>query len=544
MSDKRSGGVSISTTLHGAFEDVTLRDGALAQAVAAADQPWHKPILLFGPDTEAEVNALLASAGGTPWRSVRNFRDLVQQRRGEFQYMEGRLDTRFYEHLVGGAGERLAHMLRGAARFEELVEFVARGPSGQGDLSRTSVGDDFTNWVELLCNTTGLVLPWQTRGSFLAAFVLAVWARRPRLYPLVLHSQKRFGVPSGDGIEVSTGGMDFEALTDEIERVLGMSAADVEKAYRVWQLSRVGDTTKPQATTPRTISREIAKEFLGVLSRARTDRQVSIAAAQKPAPLMFELGEGGVGLKHGASVADTVAIIKAGAASLARRIDRLGQDAHFANVVPSAKDILDLSVKFLAKIQAGDFADSDVIELGLELNALQWHVDAVQNHLGEISIGELTGLFATANLFLGRFASWQDYVGATPASGRQEDGFAAFEVSLELLKGAQDRSAFLTPEANARIGDVLARTSENSAAPPLREGVVRSGENLAAITAEGLSKVVVGQAKELGKKTKEKAFEEASTAIVGYAAKNAPLLLKLGELRKWPWLSWLHHLVQ
>jgi hypothetical protein len=524
--------------------DVTLRDGALAQAIAAGGERWDKPTLLFGPDAEAEINALLKSAGDAPWRVVRNFRDLVQQRRGEFEFMEGRLDTRFYEHLVGGAGERLAQMLRGAAPFEDLVDFVARGPSGQGDLSRTSVGSDFTNAVERLCNVTGLVLPWQTKGSFLAAFVLAVWVRRPRLYPLVLYSQKRFGVPSGEGMEVPTGGMEFEALADEIQRVFGMNAADVEQAYRVWQLSRAGDTTKPQATTPRTVSREIAKEFLGVLLRARTERQVSIAAAQKPAPLMFELGEGGVGLKHGASAGDAVAIIKAGAASLARRIDRLGQDAHFANVVPSATDIFELSLKFLAKIQGGDYADADVIELGLELNALQWHVDAVQSHLGEISIGELTGLFATANLFLGRFTAWQDYVGATPASGRQEDGFAAFEVSLDLLKAAQDRSAFLTPEANARIGDVLARTPENSAAPPLREGVVRSGENLAAITAEGLSKVVVGQAKELGKKTKEKAFEEASTAIVEYAAKNAPLLLKLGELRKWPWLSWLHHLVQ
>lgn len=544
MSDERSGGVKISTRLDGTFDDISLRESVLAQAVRSGADRWTQPILLYGPDGSAEVDALLRTAAAEAWLEIRAFRDLAGRRRTEFSEMEGRLDSRFYETQSGAARTRLAEILRGQQPFNDLIDFVALGPSGQGYLNRTGIGRDFTDAVERLCSTTGLILPWQMRNSFLSAFVLAVWTQRPRLRPLILHAPKRFGVPSGEGIEVPTGGVRFEALAEEAEQVFGMSRADVEKAYRVWQLSRVGDTTKPQATTPRTINREVAREFLSVLARARPDdRQIGIVAPQKAAPLMFELEGGGVGLKHGVSATDTEAIIRTGAASLGRRVERLQHDAHFGNVVPSSKDMLALIASILSKFPEGGYADADIVELGLELNALQWHVDPVRHQLGEVSIGELTGLFATANLFLGRFAVWQEYTGSSAASGKPEDGVAAFDVAMQLLQSARERAAFLTPEANRRIGVVLDRTAADNEAPPLREGLVRSGENLAAVTAEGLSRVMVDEAKALGAKTKEKVYEEASSAIVSYAVKNGPLLLRLGEIRNWPWLSWLHQLI-
>jgi hypothetical protein len=196
----------------------------------------------------------------------------------------------------------------------------------------------------------------------------------------------------------------------------------------------------------------------------------------------------------------------------------------------------------LAHIESNEFSDADVIELGLELNAFQWHVDAVKSHLADVSIGELTGLFATANLFLGRFPIWLDYTGSAPPSGRADDGVAAFTVSRELLGGATGKTGFLTSEASARIATVLDRTPE-VAAPALREGLVRSAENFAAVTTEGASRVALREAKELGKKTKDKAYEQASSAILGYVVKHGPLLFRLAELRSAPWLTWLHEIV-
>jgi hypothetical protein len=85
-----------------------------------------------------------------------------------------------------------------------------------------------------------------------------------------------------------------------------------------------------------------------------------------------------------------------------------------------------------------------------------------------------------------------------------------------LLESARDRAKFLTPEANARIAAVLERTATDPEAPPLREGLVRSGENLAAVTAEGLSHVAVEEAKAFGHQAKDEAYNVASKAIVAW----------------------------
>ncbi len=542
MVDQRVRSVEISTAEDGSFKSVALRNGALSAAVASAAEPWTKPVLLHGPDTSAEIDALVRMDINRPWINVRSFRDIAGQRRAELSEMEGRLDPRFYENLSSSVQARLSALLRGQAPFAELVEFAAVG-LGEGYLGRTLVGQNFVDWVERLSNTTGLIVPWQMKNSFLPAVVLAVWVQRPRPFPLVLHFPKRFGVPSGDGLEVAAGGIRFDDLAKEAEHVLGMSNADFEKAYRVWQLSRVGDTTKPQATTPKTLSRDVAFEFLGVAARARTEQTVAIAVAQRPAPVIFELNEGPIGLKHGAAVSDEATIVKAGTNSLRRRVERLQDDAHISNVVPSAKAILELTAELLNRLASGDYSDAEVIELGLELNAFQWHIHPMQEMLSEVSMGELTGLFATSNLVLGRFPAWRDYSGAMPAAGRPEDGVAAFNVAHQLLESARDRVDFLTPEANARIGTVLDRSAADPDAPPLREGLVRSGENLAAVTAEGLSRVAVEEAKAFGRQAKDQAYDAASKAILAWGTKNAANLLRLGELRDWPWLTWLSHLL-
>jgi hypothetical protein len=202
-------------------------------------------------------------------------------------------------------------------------------------------------------------------------------------------------------------------------------------------------------------------------------------------------------------------------------------------------DFLPVIAKILDRIADGNFADAEIVELGLELNALQWHIDAVKGHLSDVSIGEFTGLFATANLILARFPTWLSYTGGGAPSGQADDGVAQFRLARELLTNARQPLAFLTQEASQRIGTILDRTPDDATAPPLREGVVRSGENLAAVTAAGLSHVVAHEGRQLGGEIKDRAYAEASKGIVNFAIKNGPLLLRLAELRHWPWLQWL-----
>lgn len=529
--------IQIATNRDGSFSDVSLRDCELVRVVEAGGDSWTDPILLAGPDAGADIDALKRARNKHPWVDVRAFRDVAGKRRAEFEVMEQRFDTRFYDHAPTPRN-RLNAILRGDEPLEALIEFVSRGPSADGYLSRSSVGLDFADHVERLCSTVGLILPWQMRNSILPAFVLAVWSQHARLFPLILHCPRRFGVPRDGSIEVSTGGIAFDTLAIEAERAFGITRPDVEKAYRVWQLSRTADTTKPQATTPRRVSLDIAREFLGVVSRARTERQMALIAAQKPAPLMFELDGASVGLRHNLSVRDDPDILKAGSASLRRRIDRLLQDVTFANVVPSSGEMLSFASAVLEKVVAGQSTDGDIVELGLEFHALQWHVDAVKVQLAEITVGELTGLFATASLFLNRFSAWKDF-SDTHGEAASDCRDAAFEVAHELLAEASKGAGFLTSEATARIGALLERTPLTTDEPPLREGLVLSGENLAAVTAEGLSKVVVDQESQSVRTPPDRGYRDAKAAIVGFASANSELLDKFGKLRKWPWLGWL-----
>ena len=193
----------------------------------------------------------------------------------------------------------------------------------------------------------------------------------------------------------------------------------------------------------------------------------------------------------------------------------------------------------LLKVKSGDYLDLDIVELGLELNALQWSVDTVKKDLSEITLGALTSLFATAHIVMARFPKWIEYSSRNLPKLGSDSGLAAFTTARELLETVRTPNAFLRSEATERIDTLLDRVPAKTDAPPLREGLVRSGENFAAVTVDGLSHVLTRESQALGEKIKDEAYKQASAGLISYARKNAPLFLKLGELRDWPWMQWV-----
>ena len=357
-------------------------------------------------------------------------------------------------------------MLSEPSALADLPDFILRGASGRLNYNSPYLADDFEAEIERLCNTEALVVGWNLRNSLLPALCLAIWRKRSRLHPLILHAPRKFGVPGG-GIELATSGVEFATLLAEVEEVFGLPAGDVEKAYRVWQLSRSDEIVKAQATTPRTVNVDTAKAFLRVLLRARADSEVAAAITQYAAPLMLEFEDGAIGLKHTATSVDAPEIIAASVRSLTRRYEAVEFDASIANIVPGSAQMLPVIRLLLHKLQSENYLDVDVIELGLELNALQWSVDTVKRNLSEISLGALTSLFATAHLVLGRFPRWVDYSGRqTPKHGK-DSGVAAFTTARELLETVRTPNGFLTPEATSRIDTILDRVPAKTAAPPL-----------------------------------------------------------------------------
>jgi hypothetical protein len=206
---------------------------------------------------------------------------------------------------------------------------------------------------------------------------------------------------------------------------------------------------------------------------------------------MFDFDHKSIGLKHGVSTNDPAAVISAAASSLMRQVDRLLTDHNLSSAVPSAGEILSDALPILVIAQGKTCSDADIVELGMDFNPLQWHVDAVRHQIGEATMGELTGLFSSLQMFLTRFKSWRDFE-STPGVIATTDS-ETFGIAVALLKGARDARLLLTPEANLRIEMVLERASAHEA-PGQHEGVVRSGENLAAITAERLSRITVERA--------------------------------------------------
>jgi hypothetical protein len=369
---------------------------------------------------------------------------------------------------------------------------------------------------------------------FFPLVVLSIWMMQPRKCPLVIRGEGKIPMGAGRFSQHLTSVALFDDLVAEVNRVFGTPREEIEKAYRVWQLSRKPGDAKAQATTPKFITMKIANAFLGVLTRARTDREVARVASQRPAPVMFEFDRSSIGLKQGVSTNDSSAVIAGAAASLMRQIERLLSDHSLANIVPSAGGIFESALPILVKAQGGTCSDADIVELGMDFNALQWHVNSVNTQIFEATLGELTGLFSSMQIFLARFKAWREFEAAPDEKATNDP--ESFEIAVSLLQGARQASRLFTPEANMRIEAVLDR-AEDQDAPGQEEGIVRSGENLAVITAESLGRIAVERATSAG------AADGQGAAMEQYVRDHASDMKRLATRRNWPWLNWLQALL-
>jgi hypothetical protein len=168
----------------------------------------------------------------------------------------------------------------------------------------------------------------------------------------------------------------------------------------------------------------------------------------------------------------------------------------------------------------------------MELNTLQWQVDTVRDRIGETTRGELLGLFSSSQLLLSRFRLWREFEAS--ARGTVSGDAETYKLAVDLLENARRTSAFLSLEADRRIDRVLDRASEARDAGQ-QEGVVRSGENLAAITVEQVGRMAA-RAAEAEPETPE------AMAMLRFVRTNAEGMERLAVRRNRPWLRWLQNL--
>ena len=528
----------------GRFRDIIFKHSTLLDALRSEVDDWGEPILIFGRDVTTEVNSALLNADlKSHLRRVATIADLDALVKPPFEAHEfvSRLDTRLYEHAPSALRTRLREIVSGRSPVDDILQFLLTEAVRVTPKSGCGLGGDFIYHLQKRFSSHGVVAPWEVKDSLLPLFLLAVWLRTGRERPLVFYGETSFSIPHVEARRIAASRLRFEDLAQEAERVFSIKRAEFENGYRVWQLSRAEEDGKPRATTPQWIGLDTARSFLVVLTRAGGAVASKGMASQRPAPLMFELRDNGIGLKTGGQGLNP-AIVSAGATTLLRQLDRLKHDLTFGNVVPSSASTITVASEILERLRSGHFNDGDVVQLGLEFNALQWHVDPVRANLSEISIGELVGLFANTQLYLKRFPVWVEFTRSAAPNEGVEHELAAFTLAHDLLREARGR-AFLTPDASSKVDEVLQRTPGSAEEPALQEGIVRSGENLLAVTATSLSQYAVREAGQLGQRVVDKEIDAISSGIADFAQKNGPSLMKLALLRDWPWMQWLTQLM-
>jgi hypothetical protein len=527
MSVRQISPLLLELNAEGGLKYVGFRDTPLDRAVSQPSSVhFDTPFRLRTGDTAAELYSLKHATRKFRWLDIESPTDVPGST--GFDEIMSRVESR-HSTIASPYANYYRAILSGPASPQEVLEtfelVAASGPSKER--SRALLAQ-----LERAIGRHAIVVDLDRTDAFFAMLLTAVWLKHGRRFPLLLAGDR--GIPLDVRMSEFAGSIaTFENLVAEIHRVIGTPAEEIEKAYRVWQISRRPSDPKPRATTPKYITVGTATAFLRVFARARTDRELSQAAVQRPAPLMFDLQASAVGLRQGAATADSPQITAAAASSLMRSVERLQDDHSLSNLVPSAGAVLETVLAILVQVQGATHSEGDVVELGMELNTLQWHIDSVRDRIGEATLGELTGLFSSSQMLLSRFRVWREFEATSRyASGRDTE---SYDIAVGLLEEARNASSILSIEADHRIHRVLGRAAEAGDGGQ-QEGVVRSGENLAAITVEHVARQTALAARGLAD------AEPVSEAMAKFVADNAAGMQRLAVRRNRPWLRWLQGL--
>lgn len=540
--------IKILTRTDGGFRDVVLEGSYLIDRVFTGSLQWSVPVVLHGQDVDDDLRLLESKqVRGESFLKIRDLQSTFRKLKwvDRFGDTENLFDLRLYRNLkIKGRSPQKVEDLFDGGDIEVIITTIRDGPRGERkNTSHSRLVTDLLIEVDRICSNNPIIISWPSRFNAFCAFVVAIWLRKPRPYPLVITSPKALNFGSEPWVNVRASVLEFTDLSAEVEATFGVEAAEVEKAYWVWQLSRGERVEKERATTPKTISIQNARDFLAVLVRSRPSELRAGRLEQRAAPVIFEQADGLLGLRRSHLPGDSADVVRAAAESLARQLDRLAADGMLANVLPSSKGVFSVVGHSVRRVISDVYDDGDVITIGIELNAFQYHVESRRADIEDGLLGELIGIFATGTLFLSRFRIWRDYAGVTKSSGKSGDGLAQFHSARALLSDAKP-SAVLEAEAAQRVDVILSRAPADNSPPELREGVIRSGENLAAITVNAASRIAAKEAAAFGGEVKKKTYEESASSLVKFAVRNAHHISDLARLQNWRWADWVYDVLK
>lgn len=269
--------IVIQAATDGTFGGIEIAESNLLGALKSNQGDWKTPIALFGQNAADESRLLTnSSLDGKKFVWIKGARPFFRH------YFP--LDFEALDRVFGDNG-----IAFGTNDPPELGSFREKNLSRMNSRriieyarARIQKSNEFTNGfifseevfraISIVLREHPVLMFWSSGSVLFNATIVALWQDGNRSRPLVVNCAKPTSFMEGWS-QYSTSDVSFQNLAGEIKNVFGLDYDDVEKGYRVWQLSRNIGAEKSKATTPKNISLENARSFLSILLKARPESQ-------------------------------------------------------------------------------------------------------------------------------------------------------------------------------------------------------------------------------------------------------------------------------
>ena len=328
----------------------------------------------------------------------------------------------------------------------------------------------------------------------------------------------------------------YLTLDDGVERLaetFSKPLAEVREAARLWTASLVGPRRE-------LISAELATSSLitqlGATARGfelDSSQLETLVPAQSRSALSFNVELGKIGLRNVVAPQATTAILSGAARSLCELSDDLSRSSSLGNIVAGYdRKLARISNVARRMADAEAITDNDVLELGIQISALEALINGFQEQLGQQSTGEALIFFLEARSFLAQFPTWADYQHRSPDRAAIEA--PELEAALAIFRSFSAASGVLTQQAKDRVEEVVPDARHEKISNELEgKSLTDSATNLSKVAAQSVIKGARELPAEVGKDISKDLARKLSKLIV----ENSGNLIRIAAANREQWLD-------
>lgn len=328
-----------------------------------------------------------------------------------------------------------------------------------------------------------------------------------------------------------------KTLNEAAVSYFGLSAEAVSGAMSIWRATEQGTygfhASSREGFTLGQCERFIEILSVGNVSTLPQDR----VPKQLPAPLRFKAQAGRLSVLETKEHPENDPSVIGAAIACKSAASDLKDYGGFGNLLPNLNKKLDRITQALDQLIEDKYDDSLVIQLGVEVLALQQRLYDSQDEISEFGLKEAAAFFTTIQSFLAQFEIWSEYrVTAETRVGGNISG-RAYSAAKETLTSLSADVAAASETSRDRINRYIVTLDDQDASPSNKQGAVTSLENAASAAAGDFLRVAKAQPGAVTKEIADKVRDKASSGAAAWLVSAAPRLLEFARERGLPWLQ-------